>query len=96
MKKSATQDSSVENDDLELEVGQENEDFGIDDRDAMIEAVKAAAEDGAFPTVLISIGPPLEGEAGHRIDVAWSQAYDQDAIVDLLLGAVEALSGHRH
>lgn len=96
MKKSETQNIAVVNDDETLEGEQECKDLSLDARDVMIEAVKAAADDGAFPTILISIGPALDSEGGPRIDVAWLHDYDRDSVVDLLLGAVEALTGDRH
>ena len=65
MKKDAMEDVRPENE--EPEADQKYNDLGLDARDGMIEAVKAAAESGAFPTILISIGPPFDEEHAHRI-----------------------------
>lgn len=72
---------------------QDYEDLGPNARDGMIEAVKAATHGGAFPTILISVGPPFEEGHSHRVDVAWQEGYDLDAIIDLLHAAIEAVKG---
>lgn len=97
MKKNEAQ-NIVPDDDNE---GSEEEEQGSegswpDARYGMIEAVNAAADEGAFPTILISIGPPPDGEGGYQIDVAFPPSYDREEVVELLLGAVEALTGDRH
>ena len=68
-----------------------------DARTEMIQAVKDATDAGEFPTVLVTIGPPPEGEPpGSQIGVYFDPANDRDYIIDLLLSAADAVIGERH